>query len=160
MGIDAAVFCDCFERGKLRAEPPPEWKVYVDYDGGRACGSENIEILMSFDRWNHADACVHQHGILLHHRIGNIALVGAIRGHLQEHAAQLPLILEKVVYSGIHAGDLLALDEVRQLQSELDALHEVHSDGTEMEESLRDFEKKLRDLCECSLHVGKPIAFT
>ena len=31
MGLDASVYCDCFERGRLRTPPRPEWD-YQDFN--------------------------------------------------------------------------------------------------------------------------------
>jgi hypothetical protein len=159
MGLDAVVYCDCYERGRLRTQPNSEWNVYVCCDGSRDSQAEDLETQMEFDQWSEHQACEHRGGILLHHRIGNIAAVGVIRGHLWQRASTFPLIIDKVIYSGMHTGDYLVLDDVRQLQSEVDALCDEHSDDEHLEAILRVFEHQMRELCDCALRVGKPIAF-
>ena len=46
-------------------------------------------------------------GILLHHRIGNLAQVGLLRRELERETPTFPLLLMKVLYSGTHAGNLV-----------------------------------------------------
>jgi hypothetical protein len=33
MGLDAVVYCDCYERGRVRGPPPQPESVYVDANG-------------------------------------------------------------------------------------------------------------------------------
>jgi hypothetical protein len=79
MGLDAVVYCDCFERGRLREPPPPGCNLSVSDDGSLLCGSEDLEVQLAFDQWQLERACEHELGVLLHHYIGNIALVAALR---------------------------------------------------------------------------------
>jgi hypothetical protein len=76
MGLDATVYCNCFEMGMLREPPPCPDIVHVTPDGSLDCKSDDLDTLLSFDRWLLERACEHENGILLHHRIGNLALVG------------------------------------------------------------------------------------
>jgi hypothetical protein len=159
LGLDAVVYCDCFEKGRLQELPPSGCNVSVSDDGSLLCGSDELQIQMRFDDWWYNRACSHQDGILLHQRIGNVALVYALRVELGKTPDKFPLILSEILYSGTHAGDFLSLPTVVQLQSEVNALTHVHCDDSELETSLRNFEKQIRELVECSLHVGKPITF-
>ena len=77
MGLDAVVYCDCFEAGKLNSPPPVPALVFVASDRSLDCKSKNLEELLAFDRWRKG-ACAHEDGILLHHFIGNVALVGLL----------------------------------------------------------------------------------
>lgn len=158
MGLDAVVYCDCFERGRLRSLPKPEWNVHVSDEGGRAPRTGSVEEDIAFDQWDF-DACEHERGILLHHFIGNMAGVAFLRKILSQYPNALPITLSKILYSGIHAGDFIAADEVALLEPELKALSETHFDDAEAEDWVRDFERKLRELVERALKVGKPISF-
>lgn len=82
MGLDATVYCNCFERGLLK-EPPPCSSIFVSDDGSLDCRSEDLNTLLAFDEWSDNRACAHRRGILVQHRIGNIAQVGLIRSELQ-----------------------------------------------------------------------------
>ena len=158
MSLDATVYCDCMERGLLRAEPLAEWSVYVDASGARFPASQRMEDAMAFDRWN-VDACVHDNGVLLHHYLGNISWVGLIRATLSNHQERFSMILTRVVCDGVHCGDHLLADQLPQLTDEVEALSSVHPNKPAAEECIRDFEKKMRELLAAAKAVGKPISF-
>ena len=159
MGLDASVYCDCFERGRLRTPPRPEWGVHVDEEGGRSPTTKDLDEQIAFDAWNYRDACEHENGVLLHQRLGNISLIGLFRQLLNAHVDRLPVIVKKIIYSGSHAGDSLSLEIVEQLGAEIEALGQIHERDRKNEQFLRDFEQQLRELVECSRKVGKPIVF-
>ena len=119
MGLDACVYCDCFERGRLRTQPRPEWRVYVGKEGYRRAATDDLYEQMAFDAWDWRTACDHEDGVLLHHYLGNIALVGLFREILNPLADRLPVIVHQVIYSGTHCGDHLPLDAVEQLAPEV-----------------------------------------
>lgn len=52
MGLDATVYCDCFEKGRLRTAPMAEWHVYIDDYGGRSARTGALEKDLLFDQWN------------------------------------------------------------------------------------------------------------
>jgi hypothetical protein len=158
MGLDAVVHCDCFERGRLRTPPRPEWGVRVDEECGRSPTTSHLDEQMAFDAWN-STACEHEDGLLLHHRLGNIALIALLRMLLNPHADRLPVIVKKIIYSGTHAGDFLSLEAVEQLALEIEFLAGVHDEDRRNEKFIRHFERQLRELVDCSRKVGKPIVF-
>jgi hypothetical protein len=159
MGLDASVNCDCFERGRVRTRPRPEWGVYVDEEGGRSPTTRDLDEQIAFDRWNLREACQHEGGVLLHHRLGNVALIGLLRRLLNGRADRMPVIVKKVIYSGTHAGDSLSPQVVEQLGAELEILAQVHDENRENERFLRNFERQLHELVETSRTVRKPIVF-
>jgi hypothetical protein len=160
MSLDATVYCDCFERGRLRTPPLPQWNLYVDEYGGRSRSSltGGLGDDLAFDRWN-VTACEHEDGVLLHHYLGNIARVGLVREALSGHAESFPIILRKVVYNGVHGGDFLAVEQVESLRPELDALKRVRPDDQRQARCVRDFEAQLTELVGASLRLRKPISF-
>ncbi|MBS1793546.1 MAG: hypothetical protein JSS81_06810 [Acidobacteria bacterium] len=159
MGLDACVYCDCFETGRLNERPPFIETIFVCPDGALDCRSEDLHTQLAFDRWLRDRACAHENGVLIHRRIGNMALVSLLRRELSRAAANFPMILEKIVYNGIHAGDFLSLDDVRSLQSELDDLRDFVCSGEREREFLDDFRRQLAELTAASLRFGKPISF-
>ena len=74
MGLDAFVYCNCFETGRLRKSPKPEWNVRVAKDGELECTPGPLEQVMAFDYWVSREACEHEDCMAVHKRIGNIAL--------------------------------------------------------------------------------------
>src|SRR5678816_451352 len=99
MGLDAFVFCDCYEKGRLRESPPTGVTLRVEPDGslGREHDDGTLESDHAWDTWREQRACDHGGGILLRHRLGNIALVGLLRAELHREADRFPILATKVV---------------------------------------------------------------
>lgn len=159
MGLDAKVFCNCFATGRLKELPPEPVSVYVCSDGSLDCKSEDLEVLLEFDAWLHDRACEHEDGVLLHHRIGNIALVRLLREELEREAARFPFLLEKVLYNGVHAGDYLSLDIVLKVQSEAEELTEFAASDERNQGFVEEFRKQMQGLVDAALSVRKPVSF-
>ena len=51
MGLDAFVFCDCYEKGELLEPPPRPELVYITETGRLECKSDDSIILEEFDLW-------------------------------------------------------------------------------------------------------------
>lgn len=113
---------------------------------------------MQFDAWT-VGACEHPFGMLLHHRVGNIAAVGLIRQKLSRLASRFPFLLTRVVYSGIHSGDFIRVHELSILDLEVRSLSEVECDDALSTELLREFSRQFDELIQAALLVKKPIAF-
>jgi hypothetical protein len=76
-----------------------------------------------------------------------------------QHTKQFPLLLSKVLYSGTHCGDSLTVEEVKELRPEVRALVGLSYDNPEIAGYVREFAAQMVELVECSLGVGKPLAF-
>ncbi len=159
MGLDVVVYCDCFEQNHLQSPPKPEWLPRIGKDGSRESGATEIDLVLAFDEWSFYHACEHENGILLHHYLGNIATIGKLNILLEEYKIQLPVLLEKVLYSGTHCGDFLAVEKIYQLKHEIDFLSTVHAENLHDEQILRYFEQQMKEVIECALSVKKPICF-
>jgi hypothetical protein len=159
MGLDATIYCNCFETNTLRESPPYPDLVFVTRDGSLNCKSEDLKILLEFDQWLIHRACEHEDGVLLHHRIGNIALVSLLHSKLSHEAEKFPVIMQKILYSGSHAGDYLSLDIVERLKTELDFLDGFVCSSARNQEFFDEFRQKLIELVETALEVKKPISF-
>jgi len=161
MGLDACVFCNCYETGKVKAPPPQPELVYVDPTTGQVSlqwektGADQH----LFDDWL-ASACAHGPlGELVSHRLGNIALIAFLRGLFQVTPERFPILLSKVVYNGIHCGDILSLADVEDLAAEMSVVHTLHCTDVSQEGLLRNFEKQMMDLIQGTRSVRKPIVF-
>ena len=159
MGLDAGVCCDCFERGQLRSPPPAGSRPSVCEDGGLLCGSDDLDVQIAFDGWLAGDACEHEYGRLVQHHIGNIALVGSLRSELQRDPDRFPLILERVIYNGVHGDDFIPAAEVPRLAAEVEALAGVRCADPNVEPYMRAFAAQMCDLVSASRAVNKPIVF-
>ena len=161
MGLDAFVFCDCYEKGRLRAPPPAGVTLRVEPDGslGRQKDGATLEADLAWDQWHEREACAHPGGILLHHRLGNISLIGLIRAELQPEPEQFPVLLRKIVYSGSHAGDHLPVEEIPALQRELETLRGFRCSSRRADRFMVAFRDQMSQLVTTALSIGKPIAF-
>ncbi len=160
MGLDAVVYCDCLERGDLKKKPDPEWEVYIDEDGARCSRVEALEVLLEFDQWSDGyEACTHEGGVLVHHRIGNMSTVAYLRQILSPYKNKLPILMQKVIYSGTHAGDYVPVNELESLKDEIDIISKMQMDNQDQEISMRYFVRQMKELVECALSVRKPISF-
>lgn len=159
MGLDATVYCNCYEINSLKELPPYAELVFVTRDGSLDCKSEDLDKLFEFDQWSFHRACEHENGVLLHYRIGNIALVSLLHNELSREAEKFPILLQKVLYSGTHAGDYLSLDIVGNLKKELDYLAGLVCSDERSQKFVVEFRQQLIELVETSLKVKKPISF-
>ena len=159
MGLDATVYCTCFRDGNLKTPPPDHIDVYVDEDGSLNCRNTDLETQVQFDAWCYNDACDHENGNLVGHRIGNIALVACIRAELFREPDRFPILLTKVVYNGIHAGDSLDRATVTNMQPELDRLANFRCADSKNQSFVDGFLVQMRELSAASDQTGNPIVF-
>lgn len=153
--------CDCYEKGRLLEQPPAGDSLKVQADGslGRERDDGILECDIAWDTWREQRACKHAGGILLHHRLGSIDLIGLLRAELQREIARFPILVTKVVYSGSHAGDHLAVETIPALQRELELLREGRCSTREAANVISVFRAQMSELATTALSVGKPIAF-
>jgi len=158
MGLDATVYCNCFETGRLK-EPPPCPSVSISSDGSLECESEDLDTVLAFDQWLLNRACQHPNGILLHHRIGNLAQVGFLREELQKEGERFPILLAKVLHNGTQAGNYLSLEDVRAAQPELERLGDFVCSHQEDQAEVDSFRRQMIELAEVALRKAKPVSF-
>jgi hypothetical protein len=106
------------------------------------------------------NACDHAPMVeLVWHRLGNVARIGFVRSLLSASAEQFPVLLNRVVYDGTHAGDSLGIGDVQQLLAEVDHLRRVHAQDHSGEEIIREVERQIMELVEAAQRLRKPIVF-
>jgi hypothetical protein len=158
MGLDGYVACDCIEKGL--AKVPPAIAPFVKVD--RDCGSCYLDSLdkrhrQAYSVWRASKPCPHDGGFLRVERLGSVNGIVWIRGFLTDKVAdpeaEFPLLWKRVIYSGVHSGDSLSVEEVRRLAEELKRRPESEDKVTER------FFQRLGDLVAAALKVGKPIGF-
>ena len=94
----------------------------------------------------------------------NIGLVRVLRGTvstLSRNEDDLPVLRQKVIYSGIHSGDRLNLEQVALLADEIGALEGRDWSVLKRRDAdfLRAFIVQMKELTAASRAVKKPIAF-
>ena len=186
MGLDACVYCDCLEKGRLGQPLPSDVALRIDADGYPSLERNGETIWEDSADWNDF-ACEHERRQLVHHRLGNIALVALLRWELNREASVYPILLGKVIYNGIHAGDYLELDQIPQVQVELQQLATFHcigdapksfyisrflpnifpfslwknyySTAKESDRFMQNFRNQMLELVDAAIRIGKPISF-
>ncbi|BDI30954.1 hypothetical protein CCAX7_30050 [Capsulimonas corticalis] len=166
MTLDASVYCDCYEKGRLRTTPPFSELVVISADGVPEIETGDPEKDAAYDEWkNHARPCDHEDFTLLHHFLGNISRVGRIRSLIGDVAQaahrNYPMLLERVVYNGVHCGDRIETHELFDLVDEVNDLSVRKLDAytDEHKEILRSFIHQMSELAAAALAVNKPIVF-
>lgn len=165
MGLDAWVWCNCVETGQLVTPHPFPELLIVHESGAPEINSDDIEKVTAHDEWMYGSPCRHEDCTLLHHRIGNMSLVAGLRKAVSDlsddAAAEYPVLWSEVIYSGIHCGDWLKVEEVKELKTELDRLgsRDLTQIDAEDAQFLRGFLQRIDELIEASLSVNKPIVF-
>ncbi len=159
MHLAATVFCNCFEKGRLREPPPVGCHLGIAGDGSLLCGSGDLFVQAAFAHWLRGHACDHKDGRLIQCSLGELAEISVVRAILQETPGRYPLILSRAVCSGNTDGTLITPDELPALRAEVMALGDVHHPHRDTERIIRVFESRVVDLVDCALLAGKPIAF-
>jgi len=156
MGLDALVYCDCHELGRMRSAPPTPAK--VDDTGALVPSAQNSQEVAAFDRWR-ADACEHPGGIAVREHLGNVATIAALHEALGRQPKAFPILVERVLYSGSHTGDHLALALLSGLGLELARLADVPDMDAQEQQGLLQFRERLGTIVRVAREVGKPIVF-
>ena len=120
MGLEAVVFCDCLERGKLKNPHPFPDLVYVAPNGAPEIRSKTDREIGLHDDWMES-ACRHENMMIGGCQLGSAGgiefLRDALRRTVRRYARDFPVLWKKVIYSGTHTGDHLSLTDVcRQIQ--------------------------------------------
>jgi hypothetical protein len=147
MGLDAVVY-------RSKANLPFDADVVgavVDETTGEYCfPDQNLESALEREfPW--------ETRIAVRKRIGNIALVAAVRENAGEILGGDSIILSKVLYSGTHSGDSIPLDLISALEGELFRLRR-YADQNEVDH-LKRFVTDMLDLVGGAKREGNPIVF-
>jgi hypothetical protein len=161
MSLDACVYCDCYEKGRLISPPPEGMSLYVSKCGAleyEDCNRMPIEQALGFDKWL-LSSCEHPDRIFIHHFLGNIATIEHVRSELMRKPDLFPIILTRVVYNGVHCGDFLDLETIQNIQQEIDQLPLLECSSSHAKKFLSHFHSQMKELTAAALSLGKPIAF-
>jgi hypothetical protein len=167
MGLDAVVFCDCVEKGCLTVSHPYPRLLYIASNGSPEIRSKDPVKVDEHDKWMNLPPCEHEAMMLGGCNLGNAGSISHLYEisvtNLDRDGRTYPVLLGKVLYSGTHSGDHLAVRDVRELSNELDRLKEAIPSATALSgEDARRIAlaiRELRRLVKTALAVNKPIAF-
>jgi len=131
MGLESWVYCNCIKEGKAPPHPFPELLAFDERGEAtlKSQGEISLELWLTHDKW-YRNSCSHS-GHLIEKRIGNIALVAHVRRFLEGNSPnEFSLLLERVVYDGVHSGDWIAARDVPQLMGETRKLQSIANRST------------------------------
>ncbi len=165
MGLDAMVFCDCVEKGRLTVPHPYPRLLYIDSNGCPEIRSKDPGKIDEHDKWMNLPPCEHEAMQFAGCWLGNVGYVDRLRsvlsGALRRNGQAYPVLLRRVLYDGGHAGDWLTVREVQKLSTELDRLkrRSLPTLGPRDARHVASVTRKLSRLVRVSLATKKPIAF-
>lgn len=158
MGLDAFVYCDCFEKHNLRSDPPAGLVVKIEPNGEPTCEPGDERGWSTFMAWKQTKACLHYGMILLRHRLGTPEQVDSLRAELERNKAVFPLLLQAVVYSGTHTCDWIPFTRINQLADEVKQLAPERADKR-VADALQLFKIRMAELIIAAQHTQKAICF-
>jgi hypothetical protein len=158
MGLDAFVFCDCYEKGRIKRSPTEFGSLYVTSNGSLESRRQDPDLLERFDAWRE-HACRHEQGMIAGDWLGNAGFIEWLHGAFWPIRKLFPVLVGKVIYSGTHCGDHLTLRDVNRLAVELDRLKSYRISDKSLDKDLQRLRQKLQKLVRVALKIKKPIAF-
>ncbi len=167
MGLDAVVFCDCVETEKLKVPHPFPYLLHISRNGSPDIRSKDAAKIAAHDAWVTLPPCKHGEMMVDGCSLGNASGVGVIYDVLsraqKSFRIPLPILLNKVFYSGTHCGDFLTLAQVGKLDVELKRPRQLKLTelgiATNDAKWIADTVASLVRLVKVAQKVGKPIAF-
>jgi hypothetical protein len=88
-------------------------------------------------------------------RLGNVALISTLSDEVSQLIGPETLLERKVLYSGVHSGDAIPLQDLGELSAELSRINETGRSSPPMQE----FVSALRQLIQAAQDEGNPIVF-
>jgi hypothetical protein len=154
MGLDASVRCNCIKDGLATPHPFPELLRLDETCEPILESADEIPLAKwtEHDRWFER-SCSHG-GYVLQKRLGNATFIGHVLAFVNSVADELPILRDKVVYSGTHCGDFIEAEESVPLLEEARLLRQLSKDR-----NTQQFASDMIELCEASLATGNPIVF-
>jgi hypothetical protein len=95
MGLDAFVYCDCYEKGRIKRSPPEFGSLYVKSNGRLESRRKDSELLERFDAWRE-HACGHEQGMIAGDYLGNAGFIEWLLEALWPERKIFPVLLAKL----------------------------------------------------------------
>lgn len=90
-----------------------------------------------------------------HARLGNIAMISALRDEVGRLVGPQSLLYTKVLYDGTHSGDFIPITQLPDLLEEISRVRKASNQSRD----LRDFLDSTEKLAQIALHERNPIVF-
>ncbi|WP_372366012.1 hypothetical protein [Candidatus Uabimicrobium sp. HlEnr_7] len=152
MGLDATVYCNCFQTKRMNVLPPKDWVIEVLNDGSLNCDNP------FFIPWLDDEMCNHKYGVACEHYLGNITLISNLRNQVNKYQENIPIIWNEIIYSGTHCGSHMNVSRISDLHKEVIFLQKL-SFQEQDKERMDNFLQQLLELIEASNKYNHPISF-
>jgi hypothetical protein len=154
----AFVFCDCYEKGRLRRPPPNPEIVTVLPNGDLGYRSATPAQHEAFVAWR-AHACRHPEGRVTGGKLGHALPIDIVRDAFSPHRRAFPIFVGKVLNCRPHTrSSHLTLKQVHKLKAELDRLKTFQCGDRKIAQELPYLRGQMKQLVRAALKFHKPIA--
>jgi len=158
MELAAYVFCDCFEQGRLKRQPPNPEIVVVLPNGDLGYTDATPVQHAAFVAWR-THACRHPEGRVTGGKLGNRLPIEMLRDALAPHRSAFPVLVGKVLNCKPHTRTShLTFKTVQKLPLELDRFETFRCGDRKLDREVQDFCGQMKQLVRAALKFGKPIA--
>lgn len=93
----------------------------------------------------------------IHKRLGNLEAIAFLRKEISNVIGNKSILYTKVLYEGSHSGDVIGLENLAALESELDQI--AKATGETRSVSLTNFLVDMRELIQMARKEKNPIVF-
>lgn len=154
----AFVFCDCYEKGRLRRPPPNPEIVTVLPNGDLGYHDATPAQHQAFVAWR-AHACRHPEGRVTGGKLGHALPIDVVRDAFSPHRRAFPIFVGKVLNCRPHTRNShLTLKQVHKLKAELDRLKTFQCNDRKIAREMRYLRGQMKQLASAALKFRKPIA--
>jgi hypothetical protein len=154
----AFVFCDCYEKGRLKRPPPNPEIVAVLPNGDLGYRSATPAQHEAFVAWR-AHACRHPEGRVTGGKLGHALPIDVVRDAFSPHRRAFPMFVGKVLNCQPHTRNShLTLNQVHKLKAELDRLKTFQCGDPKIARELPYLRGQMKQLVRAALKFHKPIA--
>jgi hypothetical protein len=158
MELCAFVFCDCYEKGRLKRPPPSPDIVTVLPNGDLGYRDATPDQHAAFVAWR-THACRHPEGRVTGGKLGHALPIEKVRDSLLPHGRAFPVFVGKVLNCQPHTrSSHLTLKQVHKLKAELDRLKTFQCNDRKIARELPYLRGQLKQLVKAALKFLKPIA--
>lgn len=158
MKLQAYVFCDCYEHGRLRCQPPNPEIVAVLPNGDLGYYNATRKQHAAFVAWR-SHACRHTEGVVLGGQLGQRLPRKALHRAMSPHKRYFPIFVGKILGCKPHTHNShLNINQVKKLQAELARLKNFHLPESKLDRELQCYYGQIKQLVRAAIRIHKPIA--
>ena len=158
MKLQAYVFCNCFEQGRVKRPPPNPEIVGVLTNGDNRCFRPTPAQYQAYESWR-LNACRHKYGTVTGGELGHRLPVEVMHKAMLPHRRKFPLFVRKVLGCKPHTRfSHLTIKQVEQLQTELVRMKKFHLSDRKRDNELHHYRGQMRQLARAAIKFQQPIA--